>query len=48
MIRPIRILFRPQRQQGEISVKSTVGTGSQCTERLPVRCEQENRNGSVF
>ena len=34
-----------KRHGGEISVKSTVGKGSQFTVRLPVRCEQEDRNG---
>lgn len=33
-----------KRHGGEISVKSTVGVGSQFTVRLPVRCEQENKN----
>jgi signal transduction histidine kinase len=34
-----------KRHGGEISVKSTVGEGSLFTVRLPVRCEQEIRNG---
>jgi two-component system, sporulation sensor kinase E len=37
-----------KRHGGEISVKSSVGEGSQFTVRLPVRCEQEIRNGSDF
>jgi PAS domain S-box-containing protein len=37
-----------KRHGGEISVKSTVGKGSQFTVRLPVRCEQEDSNGSGF
>jgi len=35
-----------KRHEGEISVKSTVGEGSEFTVRLPVRSVQENKNGS--